>query len=195
MSRFYGEDEMSSSSSSVLHMVLCYGGRSPIEFPLVRLVSVNTHMPNLFSCNLFVMYKLLLLALLFSCGTDAMTRQQLKNSGKLMKKTCMPKNDVTEDQVGEIEKGKFIEERNVMCYIACIYQMSQIVSAERIGYVKDVMKVMKLEGIVMVKNNKLNYDATIKQVDLLYPPDMKEAVKAAITKCRDVCEYDPVSSA
>lgn len=25
-----------------------------------------------------------------------MTRQQLKNSGKLMKKSCMPKNDVTE---------------------------------------------------------------------------------------------------
>lgn len=29
--------------------------------------------------------------------------------------------------IGDIEKGKFIEDRKVMCYIACIYQMSQIV--------------------------------------------------------------------
>lgn len=28
-----------------------------------------------------------------------MTRQQLKNSGKLMKKSCMPKNDVTEGKI------------------------------------------------------------------------------------------------
>lgn len=32
------------------------------------------------------------------------------------------------DQVKDIDKGKFIEDRNVMCYIACIYQMTQIVS-------------------------------------------------------------------
>lgn len=31
------------------------------------------------------------------------------------------------DMIGDIEKGKFIEDRKVMCYIACIYQMSQIV--------------------------------------------------------------------
>lgn len=31
------------------------------------------------------------------------------------------------DQVGEIDQGKFIEDRNVMCYIACVYSMGQAV--------------------------------------------------------------------
>nr|QGH51238.1 putative odorant binding protein 2 [Conopomorpha sinensis] len=95
----------------------------------------------------------------------AMTRQQLKNSGKLMKKTCMPKNDVTEEQIGEIEGGKFLEERNVMCYIACIYSVTQV-----------------------VKNNKLSYDAVIKQIDTMFPAEMKDAVKATALKCKDVAK-------
>ncbi|XP_073946119.1 general odorant-binding protein 72-like isoform X1 [Choristoneura fumiferana] len=100
---------------------------------------------------------------LFSNVAHAMTRQQLKNSGKLMKKSCMPKNDVTEEQIGQIEQGKFIEERNVMCYIACVYTMTQV-----------------------VKNNKLSYDAVIKQVDMMFPPDMRDAVKASAEKCKDI---------
>lgn len=32
------------------------------------------------------------------------------------------------DDVGQIEQGKFLENRNVMCYIACIYTMTQVVS-------------------------------------------------------------------
>nr|QLI62008.1 odorant-binding protein 5 [Streltzoviella insularis] len=102
----------------------------------------------------------------------SMTRQQMKNSGKLLKKTCMPKNDVTEDQVGSIEQGKFIENKNVMCYIACIYSMGQV-----------------------VKNNKIVFDAMIKQVDMMFPPDMKEPFKESIEKCKgvpkkykDICE-------
>uniref|UniRef100_A0A0K8TUS9 Antennal Binding Protein X n=1 Tax=Epiphyas postvittana TaxID=65032 RepID=A0A0K8TUS9_EPIPO len=100
--------------------------------------------------------------LLFNVS-HAMTRQQLKNSGKLMKKSCMPKNDVTEEQVGQIEQGKFIEERNVMCYVACVYTMTQV-----------------------VKNNKLSYEAVIKQVDMMFPPEMRDAVKAAAEKCKDI---------
>ncbi|CAK1582852.1 unnamed protein product [Parnassius mnemosyne] len=92
-----------------------------------------------------------------------MTRQQLKNAGKLMKKTCMPKNNVTEEQIGEIEQGKFIEDRNVMCYIACIYTTTQL-----------------------VKNNKLSHDAVIKQVDMMFPPEMRALVKAAAVNCKDV---------
>nr|UDM59715.1 putative odorant binding protein 15 [Corcyra cephalonica] len=107
------------------------------------------------------------LLILFTLGVlldvDALTRQQLKNTGKTLRKSCMGKNKVTEDLIGDIEKGKFIEDRNVMCYIACIYQMTQI-----------------------VKNNKLNYEASIKQVDMMYPPDMKESVKKSIENCKDV---------
>ncbi|CAH2258895.1 jg12576 [Pararge aegeria aegeria] len=81
----------------------------------------------------------------------------------MLKKSCMGKNDVTEDLIGDIEKGKFVQERNVMCYIACIYQMSQI-----------------------IKNNKLSYEASIKQVDTMFPADMRDAMKASIEKCKNI---------
>ncbi|CAG4961923.1 unnamed protein product [Colias eurytheme] len=77
----------------------------------------------------------------------------------------MPKNNVTEDQVGSIDQGNFIEERNVMCYIACIYSMGQV-----------------------VKNNKISHDAMIKQVDMMAPPEMKDPLKAAIEKCKGVAK-------
>nr|BAV56795.1 odorant binding protein 8 [Ostrinia furnacalis] len=109
--------------------------------------------------------ELLLVLILLLDTSFGMTRQQLKNSGKLMKKSCMPKNDVTEEQVGEIEQGKFIEDRNVMCYIACVYSMTQV-----------------------VKNNKLSYEAVLKQVDMMFPPEMKDAVKAAATQCKDIAK-------
>ncbi|XP_050344018.1 general odorant-binding protein 72-like [Nymphalis io] len=108
-------------------------------------------------------FSLLIILIVLASGTDSMTRQQLKNSSKMLKKNCMGKNDVTEDLVGDIEKGKFIQDKNVMCYIACIYQMSQI-----------------------VKNNKLNYEASIKQVDIMFPVDMKDAMKSSIEKCKDI---------
>ncbi|KAM3962052.1 general odorant-binding protein 72-like [Aphomia sociella] len=92
-----------------------------------------------------------------------MTRQQLKNSGKLMKKTCMPKNDVTEEEIGQIEQGKFLEEKKVMCYIACVYSMTQV-----------------------VKNNKLNYEAVLKQVDMMFPQELKEPVRASVVHCKDI---------
>lgn len=40
-----------------------------------------------------------------------------------------------------------------------------------------------------VKNNKLNYDAILKQVDMMFPPELKAPVKAAAEKCKDICEY------
>nr|WKR38888.1 odorant binding protein 7 [Spodoptera frugiperda] len=106
---------------------------------------------------------LFVIAMFLASGSDAMSRQQLKNSGKMLKKNCMNKIGVTEDQIGSIDKGKFIEDRKVMCYIACIYELTNV-----------------------IKNNKLNYEASIKQIDLMYPPDIKESAKAAVEKCKDV---------
>ncbi|XP_050668877.1 general odorant-binding protein 72-like [Leptidea sinapis] len=101
-----------------------------------------------------------------------MTRQQLKNAAKLVKKNCMAKNNVTEDLIGDIEKGKFIQQRAVMCYIACVYQTTQI-----------------------IKNNKISYEASVKQVNMNYPAEMKDAMLVSIENCKsipkkykDICE-------
>ena len=39
-----------------------------------------------------------------------------------------------------------------------------------------------------VKNNKLNVEASMKQVDMMFPPEMKDAAKASIQNCKDVCK-------
>ncbi|KAJ2951804.1 hypothetical protein O0L34_g13968 [Tuta absoluta] len=97
------------------------------------------------------------------CGVRAMSRQQLKNSAKMLKKQCLGKTGVAEDKISNIEKGQFVEEKEVMCYIACIYQLTNI-----------------------VKNNKISFEASIKQIDIMYPPDVKEPAKKSAENCKDV---------
>nr|AHX37223.1 odorant binding protein 1 [Conogethes punctiferalis] len=63
------------------------------------------------------------------------------------------------------KKGQFKKKKPVMCYITCIYQMMSI-----------------------VKNNKLNYKTSIKQVDMMYPNDLKESVKKSIENCKSVSD-------
>lgn len=103
------------------------------------------------------------LALIFIINSSyALTRQQFKKAAKLMKRSCMPKAGVTEEEIGEIEQGKFLEQRNVMCYMACIYSMGSV-----------------------IKNNMIQYDLMIKQVDTIFPNEVREDIKAAVTICRD----------
>ncbi|KAL0828873.1 hypothetical protein ABMA28_003779 [Loxostege sticticalis] len=113
-----------------------------------------------------------LLVLLYTEDVFGMTRAQLKKTLSIMKKQCMPKAGVTEDKVKNIEQGEFIEDRKVMCYIACVYKTIQV-----------------------VKNEKIDRDLVFKQVDILYPADMKAAVKNAVEQCygvqakyNDLCE-------
>ncbi|XP_047533742.1 general odorant-binding protein 72-like [Vanessa atalanta] len=103
---------------------------------------------------------------------NAMTMKQIRSTGKMMRKTCQPKNNVADEKIDPMIKGVFIEEKEVMCYVACIMKMANA-----------------------IKNGKLNYEAAMKQADLLLPEEIKEPAKEAITACRkitdsykDVCE-------
>ncbi|XP_013173036.1 PREDICTED: general odorant-binding protein 72-like [Papilio xuthus] len=103
---------------------------------------------------------------------EAMTMKQIKSTGKMMRKSCQPKNNVEDEKIDPLNDGVFIEEKEVMCYVACIMKMANT-----------------------MKNGKLNYEAAIKQADMLLPDEIKEPTKAAITACRkvadsykDVCE-------
>lgn len=55
--------------------------------------------------------------------------------------------------------------------------------------VKEFERNSVMFAALKVKNNKLNYDAILKQVDMMFPPDLKAPVKAAAEKCKDICEY------
>ncbi|XP_039756858.1 general odorant-binding protein 72-like isoform X1 [Pararge aegeria] len=96
---------------------------------------------------------------------NAMTMKQIKSTGKMMRKTCQPKNNVADEKIDPLSEGVFIEEKEVMCYVACIMKMANA-----------------------VKNNKLNYEAAMKQADLLFPEEIKQPAKDAITACKKVSE-------
>ncbi|XP_028025495.1 B1 protein-like isoform X1 [Bombyx mandarina] len=97
-----------------------------------------------------------------------MTRAQVKKTMTIMKNQCMPKNGVTEDEVGKIEEGIFLENHNVMCYIACVYKTIQV-----------------------VKNDRLDKDLISKQIDILYPQEIRESTKKAVGECISLQEkYD-----
>nr|AFD34175.1 odorant binding protein 4 [Argyresthia conjugella] len=96
---------------------------------------------------------------------EAMTMKQIRQTGKMMRKSCQPKNNVEDEKIDVLADGVFIEEKEVMCYIACIMKMASA-----------------------IKNGKLNVEAALKQVDLLLPEDLKEPAKAAIIACRKVSE-------
>ncbi|XP_026752852.2 general odorant-binding protein 72 [Galleria mellonella] len=115
---------------------------------------------------------LLCVVLCFVGSCIGMTRPQVKKTLQIMKKQCISKVGVPEDKVENIEQGVFIEDRLVMCYIACVYKTLQL-----------------------VKNNKLDRDLVVKQIDALYPPELKEGTKKGVDKCihtqdnySDLCE-------
>ncbi|CAB3244365.1 unnamed protein product [Arctia plantaginis] len=117
------------------------------------------------------MYRFILLISLLACA-HGMTRAQVKKTMGLLKNQCMPKNSVTEDQVAKIGEGFFPDDKNVMCYVTCIYKNMQV-----------------------IKNDRLDEALVTKQVDILYPPDLKVATKNAVVICihhqdkyNDVCE-------
>ncbi|XP_073946122.1 general odorant-binding protein 72-like [Choristoneura fumiferana] len=117
---------------------------------------------------LFVILKFLLI----TAFCEAMTMKQIRNTGKMIRKSCQPKNNVEDEKIDPIKDGVFIEEKEVMCYMACVMKMANT-----------------------VKNGKLNFEAALKQADLLLPEEIKEPAKAALTACRkvpdqykDICE-------
>ncbi|XP_050550077.1 general odorant-binding protein 72-like isoform X2 [Spodoptera frugiperda] len=118
----------------------------------------------MYSINYFLI-SVILLVMFNNCFVHSMTREQIKNSGKLIKKTCSAKNDLTEDEVKDVDKGKFLEKKDFMCYIACVYKMGQ-----------------------SVKGSTINHDMMLRQVDIMFPNDMKAPVKAAIEHCRPVAK-------
>nr|QJT73740.1 odorant-binding protein [Dioryctria abietella] len=101
--------------------------------------------------------------LLFLAVCEAMTMKQIKNTGKMMRKTCQPKNNVADEKIDPLNDGVFIDEKEVKCYMACIMKMANT-----------------------IKNGKLNFEAAFKQVDLLLPEDLKAPTKEAMNACRKV---------
>lgn len=62
----------------------------------------------------------------------------------------------------DLRNGQLPNEKPLKCYIHCCLEMTG-----------------------MMKKNKLNYDATLKQIDMLMPDEMKDVYRTALQVCKE----------
>lgn len=61
-----------------------------------------------------------------------------------------------------LRNGQLPNEKPLKCYIHCCLEMTG-----------------------MMKKNKINYDATLKQIDMLMPDEMKDDYRRALLNCKE----------
>nr|WJN66527.1 odorant-binding protein 5 [Leptocybe invasa] len=123
--------------------------------------------------KLLIQITAFVLILLVSENVNAkMTMDQIKNTLKPFKTSCLKKTGVDADLVEGTKAGHFPEERSLMCFTKCVMQM---------------MKV--------AKNGEILVNAMMQQVDLMMPDEYVDEMKKIIIDCaneastkEDACE-------
>ncbi|KAI8432146.1 hypothetical protein MSG28_004620 [Choristoneura fumiferana] len=91
----------------------------------------------------------------------AMTMKQIRNTGKMIRKSCQPKNNVEDEKIDPIKDGVFIEEKEVMCYMACVMKMANTMDGKGMFDVAGAeAMVEKTHGddTTMIENSKKLFD-------------------------------------
>lgn len=73
-----------------------------------------------------------------------------------MRAACMPKFKVSEEVANGLAQKVFPDDKVVKCYVNCIMEMMQ-----------------------SMKKGKINYETTLKQIDLMLPEELKPGTKEA----------------
>ncbi|XP_059620944.1 general odorant-binding protein 72-like [Phlebotomus argentipes] len=90
------------------------------------------------------------------------TLEQMEKAGDLVRSICQPKFKIPEDVAMNFRKGIFPEDKNSKCYVNCI-----------------------LENMQAMKRGKFQYEATIKQSEIMLPDDIKGPTVAAFKACKN----------
>ncbi|XP_058463907.1 general odorant-binding protein 72-like [Malaya genurostris] len=90
------------------------------------------------------------------------TMEQMLKTGEMMRNVCLGKTKANEDQVNGLRESKFPDVKELKCYVNCIMEMMQT-----------------------IRKGKLNYDATIKQIETIMPDELAEPMRVALDICRD----------
>ncbi|XP_058803708.1 general odorant-binding protein 19a-like [Phymastichus coffea] len=113
-----------------------------------------------------------LILLVLETANAKMTMDQIRNTLRPFKTSCLKKTGVDFDLVEGTKLGNFPEERSLMCFCKCVMQM---------------MKV--------AKNGEILINAMMQQVDLMMPDEYVDEMKSIITNCgneastkEDACE-------
>ncbi|XP_043504616.1 general odorant-binding protein 72-like [Polistes fuscatus] len=89
-----------------------------------------------------------------------MTLEQMQKTAVGIRNSCITKTGVKTELVDGLKTGQFPEDHELQCYTQC------------------VMKTIRT-----FKNQKVDVDMVIKQVEMMMPVDMQDAMKASAKKC------------
>nr|UTN00815.1 odorant binding protein [Semanotus bifasciatus] len=108
----------------------------------------------------FILY---LFFVIHDVAYSAMTEKQLNATKKLVRNTCMNKAKPTSEQVDGLQKGQFIDDRNLQCYIYCILNTYKLIR----------------------KDNSFDWEGGIKALEANAPPNIAESGSKSIVNCKD----------
>uniref|UniRef100_A0A8W7PPC8 Odorant-binding protein 8 n=1 Tax=Anopheles coluzzii TaxID=1518534 RepID=A0A8W7PPC8_ANOCL len=93
------------------------------------------------------------------------TVEQMMKSGEMIRSVCLGKTKVAEELVNGLRESKFADVKELKCYVNCVMEMMQT-----------------------MKKGKLNYDASVKQIDTIMPDELAGPMRAALDICRTVAD-------
>ncbi|XP_035784121.1 general odorant-binding protein 72-like [Anopheles albimanus] len=111
---------------------------------------------------------LLLLLLVYRALSPAegkATVEQMMKSGEMMRSVCVGKTKVSVELVDGLRESKFADVKELKCYVNCLMEMMQT-----------------------MRKGKLNYDASIKQIDTIMPDELAGPMRAALDICRTAAD-------
>ncbi|XP_052861288.1 general odorant-binding protein 72-like [Anopheles cruzii] len=93
------------------------------------------------------------------------TVEQMMKSGEMIRSVCLGKTKVAAELVDGLRESKFVDVKELKCYVNCVMEMMQT-----------------------MKKGKLNYDASMKQIDTIMPDELAEPMRNALDVCRNVAD-------
>ncbi|XP_049296852.1 general odorant-binding protein 72-like [Anopheles funestus] len=93
------------------------------------------------------------------------TVEQMMKSGEMIRSVCLGKTKVSEELANGLRESKFADVKELKCYVNCVMEMMQT-----------------------MKKGKLNYDASVKQIDTIMPDELAGPMRAALDICRNVAD-------
>ncbi|XP_031634692.1 uncharacterized protein LOC116347992 [Contarinia nasturtii] len=109
-----------------------------------------------------IFFYFLIFLSLFYATSAAVTEAQMAETRTMLRNVCKPKSKLADDVIDKMSDKVFPTDKASKCFIQCI-----------------------LENMGMMRKSKIQYEAAMKQFDLLLPDSMKEGWKGALTACKD----------
>ncbi|PNF17880.1 hypothetical protein B7P43_G02246 [Cryptotermes secundus] len=91
-----------------------------------------------------------------------LTMEEIISTGKILRSHCQPKVGVSDESIEAASEGRFGDDRELKCYLACMMGLSH-----------------------SLKDGQYQADLVIQMADDLLPKDISTKVKNVVHKCRD----------